>query len=296
LHPLAKILIYLAVVVLAGAILSPPLFWLLDGTINFPFYRYFSRTAQVTAIVLLVPLLFWLKIRKVSEIGLQKNSLGWRDIGAGFGLGFVPVLLLGATYLWWGVYRFNADLDVVKIFRIAGTAVVVAAVEEFLFRGVALGLAARSFGRWAAAVAVSLVFAGVHFLKPAKDPDAVVYWWTGFAQIPRILEAAPPPVIFAFGFASLFVAGMILALATFRTRSLWLPIGIHAGWILGQQGLQWLAKPTEKSFASFLPWVGPNVVSGAVPTGLAPLFVLLLTGGAVWLYVRYACSPAARHS
>lgn len=296
LHPLAKILIYLAVVVLAGAVLSPPFFWLLDGTINFPFYRYFSRTAQVTAIVLLVPLLFWLNIRKVSEIGLQKNSLGWRDAGAGFGIGLGPVLLLGATYLWWGVYRFNSDLEIVKIFRIAGTAVVVAVVEEFLFRGVALGLAARSFGRWAAAVAVSLVFAGVHFLKPAKDPDAVVHWWTGFAQIPRILEAAPPPVIFAFGFTSLFVAGMILAFAALRTRSLWLPIGIHAGWILGQQGFQWLAKPTKKSIESFLPLVGPNVVSGAVPTGLVPLFVLLLTGMAVWLYVRYACAPAARNS
>jgi membrane protease YdiL (CAAX protease family) len=295
LHPLAKILLYLAVVILAAAILSPPLFWLLDGTLNFPFYRYFSRTAQVSAIVLLVPLLFWLKIRKVSEIGLEKNSRGWRDALAGFGIGMAPVLLLGMAYLWWGVYRFNQDLEVAKILRIAGTAVVVAAVEEFLFRGVALGLAARSFGRWAAAVAISLVFAGVHFLKPAKQADAVVNWWTGFAQIPRILEAVPPPVTFAFGFASLFVAGMILALAAFRTRSLWLPIGIHAGWILGQQGFQWLARPTEKSFASFLPWVGPNTVSGAVPTGFAPLLVLLITGAIVWLYVRYARYPAARN-
>jgi len=207
----------------------------------------------------------------------------------------VPIALLGVGYLWWGVYRLNPDLEALKIFRIAGTALVVAVVEEFLFRGVALGLAARSFGRWTAAVAVSLVFAGVHFLKPAKEADAVVHWWTGFAQIPRILEAVPPPVIFAFGFASLFVAGMVLALAAFRTRSLWLPIGIHAGWILGQQGFQWLARPTDKSFGDFLPWVGPNVVSGAVPTGLIPLFVLLLTGAVVWLYVRYARPPAARH-
>jgi membrane protease YdiL (CAAX protease family) len=174
--------------------------------------------------------------------------------------------------------------------------VVVAAVEEFLFRGVALGLAARAFGRWPAALAVSLVFAGVHFLKPAKQADAVVHWWTGFAQIPRIFEAAPPPVTFAFGFASLFVAGMVLALAALRTRSLWLPVGIHAGWILGQQGFQWLARPVEKSFASFLPWVGPNVVSGAVPTGFVPLIVLLLTGAAVWLYLRYARTTASRPS
>jgi membrane protease YdiL (CAAX protease family) len=296
LHPLAKILLYLAVVILAAALLSPPIFWLLDGTITFPFYRYFSRTAQVTAIVLLVPLLFWLNIRKVSEIGLEKNSRGWRDAAAGLGIGVVPVALLGAGYLWWGVFRFNADIEAVKILRIAATAVVVAVVEEFLFRGVALGLAVRSFGRWTAAVAVSLVFAAVHFLKPAKEADAVVYWWTGFAQIPRILESAPPPLILAFGFLSLFVAGMILALATLRTHSLWLPIGIHAGWILGQQGFQWLARPTEKSFASFLPWVGPNVVSGAVPTGFVPVIVLLLTGAAVWLYLRHARHQATRAS
>jgi membrane protease YdiL (CAAX protease family) len=294
LHPLAKILLYLAMVVLTAAILSPPLFWLLDGTINFPFYRYFSRTAQVTALVLLVPLLFWLNIRRVAEIGLEKNSRGWRDACAGLGLGLAPVALLGAGYLWWGVYRFHDDLEAVKILRIAGTAVVVAVVEEFLFRGVVLGLAARAFGRWSAAVAVSLAFAGVHFLKPAKEADPVVHWWTGFAQIPRILEAVPAPLVFAFGFASLFVAGLILSLAAFKTRSLWLPIGIHAGWILGQQGFQWLARPEQKSFASFLPWVGPNVVSGAVPTGLVPLIVLLLTGAAVWLYLRHARPPAPR--
>lgn len=296
LHPLAKILLYLAVVVLLAAILSPPIFWMLDGMINFPFYRYFSRTAQVTAIVLLLPLLFWLHIRRVSEIGLEKNVCRMRDVLTGLGLGAIPVLLLGLGYLFFSVYRITPDLDGFKILRIAGTAVVVAVVEEFLFRGVALGLAARAFGRWVSAVAVSLIFAAVHFLKPAKEVDEVVYWWTGFAQIPRVLDAAPPPVFLAFGFVSLFVAGMILSLGAFRTRSLWLPIGIHAGWVFGQQGFQWLARPMDKSFGDFLPWVGPNVVSGAVPTGILPLIVLLLTGVAVWLYVRYARTPAARDS
>lgn len=296
LNPLGKILLYLAVVVLLAAILSPPIYGMLHGMLDFPFYRYFSRTAQVTAIILLVPLLFWLHIRRVSEFGIEKNPRRVRDALTGFGLGLIPVLLLGAGYLFCHVYRINPDLDGVKILRIAGTALVVAAVEEFLFRGVALGLAARAFGRWTAAVAVSVIFATVHFLKPAKQVDEVVRWWTGFAQIPRVLEAAPRPDILVFGFASLFVAGMILALAAFRTRSLWLPIGIHAGWVLGQQGFQWLAKPRDKTFASFLPWTGPNVVSGAVPTGLAPLIVLLLTGAAVWLYLRYARTPAARDS
>jgi len=42
---------------------------------------------------------------------------------------------------------------------------------------------------------------------------------------------------------------------------------------------------------ALMPWVGPNVVSGAVPVGLIPIATLLVTALAVWVYLRYA----ARH-
>ena len=72
-----------------------------------------------------------------------------------------------------------------------------------------------------------------------------------------------------------------------RTRSLFLPIGLHAGWIIGQQGLQWLAKFRVKPPDALLPWVGQNVVSGAVPTGLVPSGILLLTMALAIYYLRY---------
>lgn len=287
-NPLVKILLYLLVVVLLAAVLSPPFYWLLHGVLEYPFHRYFSRIAQVSAIVLLIPLLFWLRIRGVAEFGLKKNSGPGRDFFSGVALALVPVVVLGVVYFSFGIYKLQPDVQVLKLLRIVGTALVVAVIEEFLFRGVALGLTARVFGRWPAAVGVSAVFAVVHFLKPSKQSGETVEWWTGFAQIPGIFTALPTPTVLGFGLVSLFVAGMILALATLRTRSLWLAIGLHAGWILGQQGLQWIGKSRLKPADELLPWVGPNVVSGAVPTGLVPLFVLLLTGGAVWLYLRYA--------
>lgn len=294
-NALGKIGLYLLAIVLIGAILSPPIYWgtqalashgYLTGLAGFPFYRFFSRTAQVSAIVLLVPLLFWLKIRSVSEFGLRKNSRGIRDLGAGVLLALVPVVLFSAGLFLFGVYRVKDGLAVGALAKIFLTASVVAVVEEFLFRGVALGLAARTFGRWTGATAVSLVFAGVHFLKPAKQPDAAVEWWTGFAQIPRVIEAAPPPALFALGFLSLFVVGMLLAWSALATRSLWLPIGLHAGWVIGQQGLQWLGKYRVKPPEAYLPWVGPNVVSGAVPTGLCAIGVLLITGLGIWIYLK----------
>ena len=43
-------------------------------------------------------------------------------------------------------------------------------------------------------------------------------------------QFADPGLVLA-GFATLFVIGAILAYARLRTKSLWLPIGLHGGWI-----------------------------------------------------------------
>jgi predicted MFS family arabinose efflux permease len=87
---------------------------------------------------------------------------------------------------------------------------------------------------------------------------------------------------------SLVLAGILLAVATIHTRSLFLAIGLHAGWILGQQGIQILGKFGIKPSDRLLPWVGENVVSGAVPTGLLPLVVLGITGVLIFWFLRYA--------
>jgi uncharacterized protein len=285
---LGKILLYLVVVVLLGAILSPPIYWMLHSTVDFPFYRYLSRVTQVTAFVLLAPLLFWLGIRSIREFGLESNPHAVRDAFAGVALALIPGALLAGLYLTFDVYRAKQDLVPWLLLRIVMTAGFVALVEEFLFRGVLLGLAVKAFGRWPAAGGVSLAFASVHFLRPAKQEDSVVEWWSGFAQIMGFMDAVPPAGLLLSGFVSLVIAGLILAAATLWTRSLWLAIGLHAGWIFCQQTLQWLARYRAKPPDEFWPWIGPNLVSGAVPTGLLPLAALLLTGLGLWYYLKNA--------
>jgi len=285
---LGKILLYLVVVVLLGAILSPPIYWMLHPAVDFPFYRYLSRVTQVTAFVLLVPLLFWLGIRSIREFGLEPNPHAVRDVFAGVAFALIPGALLASLYLILDVYRAKQDLMPWLLFRIAMTAGFVALAEEFLFRGVLLGLAAKAFGHWPAATGVSLAFASVHFLRPGKQADSAVEWWSGFAQLMGFVDVVPPPWLFLSGFVSLLIAGLILAFATLWTRSLWLAIGLHGGWIFCQQALQWLARYRVKPPDAFWPWIGPNVVSGAVPTGLLPLGALVLTGLGLWYYLRNA--------
>ncbi len=294
---LLPLLAYLLGVVLLACLLSPPLYWagsvlaeqgILPFLRGFPFHRYFSRSIQISALLLLWPAFRSIGIRRLGELGIEKNRLRWRDLAVGVGIALIPVILLAIGYIAFDVYRLRGAPAPLGFLRIFATASAVAVLEEFLFRGVILGLCLRAMGPWLAAVASSAVFALVHFMRVARPAEAVAVDWTsGFAQLPQLFSSAPAWPLLGWGILSLFLAGLILAVVTLRTRSLFLAIGIHAGWILGQQGTQWLAKFRIKPPDALLPWVGQNVVSGAVPTGLIPVTALLVVGTAALLYLRH---------
>jgi len=295
---LLRLAAYFLGLLLLACVLSPPLYWtgtalaengVLPFLKGFPFHRYFSRSIQISALVMLWPAFRWIGIRRLDELGIERNPLRWRDLFTGMGIALVPVLGLAAGYLSCEIYRMKTGFSPGGIFRILTTAPAVAVLEEFLFRGVLLGLCLRAMKPAAAAGVSAAVFAVVHFMRVAKPEVPVpVDWLSGFGQLPQVFSSAPAWPILGWGIFSLLLAGLILAFATLRTRSLFLAIGIHAGWILGQQGLQWAAKFRIKPADALLPWVGPNVVSGAVPTGLVPVCTLLITAALAALYLRHA--------
>ena len=295
---LLRLLVYPIAVVLLACVMSPPLYWtgnflaeagILPIVEGFPFHRYFSRSVQISALLLLWPAFRWVGIERISVLGIDPNPRWKRDLAIGFVLAFLPVLALGAGYFFYGVYEFRPNWEGVKFLRVAGTACVVSVIEEFLFRCVFLGVCLLAMGRVAAVGISAVFFAVVHFLKTSKQAsEAPVTWLSGFDQLPLLFSSAPPWPLLGWGFLSLVLAGILLAVATIRTRSLFLAIGLHAGWILGQQGIQILGKFDIKPSDQLLPWVGENVVSGAVPTGLVPLAVLGLTGILIVLFLRHA--------
>jgi len=63
----------------------------------------------------------------------------------------------------------------------------------------------------------------------------------------------------------LFFIGCILADARVLTHSLWLSIGLHAGWIFGSGTFSLLARRQ----ALALPWLGKNLLVGIIPLGVA---------------------------
>jgi membrane protease YdiL (CAAX protease family) len=147
-----------------------------------------------------------------------------------------------------------------------------------------LGLVLRVWPPRAALIFVSTVFAAVHFLQ--APPELVIrdgiQAGTGFWLVGKILTVFGNANFLLAECATLWLAGWVLGAARLRTRSLWLPIGLHAGWIFGigmYAGLTRASRAVRRD--EYLPWIGETLKSG-----LVPLAVLALTGAVLWIYVQ----------
>src|SRR5436309_754329 len=155
-RPLRALGIYIAVVFLGGALLAPWLYSLAlacAGTFpklaHQPFHRFVNRALLILALAGLWPLLRALGATSLREIGLVGPAAHWRRLLRGFILGFASLALVAAITLVAGGRAFNRDNDPLrlteKIVGAALSAVVVAVLEETLFRGGIFGGLRRVF-------------------------------------------------------------------------------------------------------------------------------------------------------
>lgn len=161
---------------------------------------------QALAAVLCV-LGYWLYVRKVERAAMDAFAGGaegaMRGLGAGLLLGgalFVTVIGILAASGAYHVTGYNAWTVLLKPVT---ELVLVALIEEILFRAVLQRNLERSLGSWAAIAISSLVFGLAHL------PNANVT----FAAIGVTV-----------------VAGVLFAAAYLVTRRLWLPLGMHFAW------------------------------------------------------------------
>ena len=141
---------------------------------------------------------------------------------------------------------------------------VVPILEELLFRGFILGVLLRSFSRLGALLLTSALFSIIHFLKAPEltTPNDSVSWSLRFRLDRAFLLAIWRPAFCSPPVSSPFSSiACILADARLRTRSLWFPIGLHAGWIFAN-GI--FSKAAHRE-ALALPWLGKDLLVGIAP-------------------------------
>lgn len=301
---LGKIFLYAFFVLLGGALAAPQA-WaliqqlppdLLHGLIGevqrMPFHRYLSRSIQVASILLLFPLLLSLHVRSLEELGLYGNQRKLSDLFLGLASGIPAALLLVIALFFSGAFEIHSSWKLSVLPRIAVSAVVVAILEEFLFRGVILGFLRQALSRWIAIVCSALIFASLHFLNlPSGVEKPPPTWSSGLSALASIREGLPPLPLLGWAFATLVFAGIILAWLTTRTGSLWASIGLHGSWVLIQQLFNSIAGYRHLPPGCFLPYLGPAQCHGAVPIGLEPLIALVLAGAIAAILMKHRPWP-----
>ncbi len=300
-----KITVYTVGAILLGALLTPPLYWMGSGLYESGFFagrkflgtdlhdelrradlaRYFNRAMMLAALLGLWPAIRWLGGSPRDFLLLEANPRRWGHLGGGFFLAAGGLLLLGWGLVAGGVFVPNpkAKPVVEAFFGALVSGLSVGAIEEFFFRGCLLGLALRTAGERAAMIFVAVFFAAVHFLKPPEDlvmPDPVA-WTSGFWLVGNIFHQFMEPVFVAAEFTTLILVGWILGYTRLRTRSLWLAIGLHGGWVFGIKLFGALTR-RARGIGETLPWIGKDLKSG-----LAAVAVVAITGALVWAWLTW---------
>ena len=162
----------------------------------------FELIASATLIIL-----YKLVIRRLGEYPRDDLRLtgSLRPLLGGLAGGFVVFALAVAIAAAIGIYRVTGEGDLTGLLpALLGPGIFAAVSEEMLFRGVLFRWLEEFGGSWAALLLTSAFFGAAHLANPNAS----------------ILAAA--------GIA--FEAGVLLGGAYMLTRSLWLPMGIHAAW------------------------------------------------------------------
>ncbi len=287
-----KIIAYLLGVVLLGALLAPPLYWLgqvcsqinaLQFLKDTDFQRYFARSILISAFLLLPLVIRSIGLGRLHNLGLSRNPLWWRDIIAGFLLSVAVTAVLGFVAIHLGIYTWKGHLPWNLVAAVFLPALIVSVIEEFLFRGAILGLVRQTISTVPAMVLVSALFSIIHFFRPVDGQISVVQWYSGFDLIGKLFGRFADPLLVGGGFMTIFVLGLLLADSVVRTRSLWLSIGLHAGTAFGKMSFNKLTKQLTQA----PPWFGPELT-----IGLGSVLTLLFLWFLIWLlFLRRAFSP-----
>jgi uncharacterized protein len=211
-----------------------------------------------------VPLV-WVDGRPPGALGfpLDRRAIGHSLAGTGIGgalLGAAVLLLAVASTARWVADAGTTREYVAVLASTFAFFAVAAAMEEALFRGYAFQALVQGIGAGPAVLASSALFAVAHGSNPNVAP---------------------------LGIANIFLAGVMLAVAYLRTRSLWFATGVHLGWNWTMATL--LDFPVS-GFVSDTPLysavaTGPELWTGGAfgPEAGIPA-TLAIAGGTAWLW------------
>lgn len=223
-------------------------------------------------VVVLALLLAWIKwwerrpVRTVGFVGAGRRDL-LRGLGKGaaVALGAVVVLVvLGSVHVTpnqGGPIRWGGVLPALVMVAVW---LFLAAAQEALSRGFLLQVTALQLGAWTAIVGQAVLWA--------------------------IVRAAARGDVDLMTLSNLVLVGVVLALVALRRGSLWLAVGLQAGWSWLESSVLGLATaggPEPSSVLLLVPTSASWLSGGAAGPLASPVVTLILVGVGIRLTLRF---------
>lgn len=199
---------------------------------RFGFGRVYDRVFEVLLLAGLVAAWRPLDLGTPRALGFRREgAAGW--LARGLAVGSAG-LVVGLAVGWAGgavvpALRFAGAKTLRKAALGLAAAIAIGTGEEALFRGVLLRRLGRDGGRVFGVVATAALYAVVHLLRARAGREAATLA-AGIARTTALFAPLAAPRAWP-ALAGLFGLGVVLAVARFRSRTLWFPIGIHAAWV-----------------------------------------------------------------
>jgi membrane protease YdiL (CAAX protease family) len=214
--------------------------------------------------------------------GLPGQALGWarhqgwlRDLLLGSLVGAASLVLATVLAATPGGFHFSftgaALLPVAaKTLLFSGLIfILAAAAEEALFRGYPLQTMARAHLAWVGILLTGIFFGWVHLNNPNIPEGFPLFSSPYLRSLNKLINMA---------FLNTALAGVWLAVAYLRTRSLWFPLGVHWSW-------NWMMGAVLGLPVSGIKELAPQPLMRAADQGPA-----WLTGGAYGIEGGAACT------
>ena len=233
-----------------------------------PFSRFFNRFFMISGVLLFFACRPLLKIESGAQLGLMPRTQAARDITSGLVLALgsmiVLVSIMTLAQVYQPFFRLSLSESVEQCVKAILAGFTVGLLEEIFFRGIIFRGLLEDWKPLPAFLVANLFYSALHFVKPGEryyltglDP------WAGFRHLFSTFAPFFEPAEIAPGLIGLLLIGIVLSYAFARTGTLYLAIGLHAGWVIATKTVRVFGDYRAEDLGWLFGSTDPKIVSGA---------------------------------
>ncbi|KAA3608375.1 MAG: CPBP family intramembrane metalloprotease [Candidatus Scalindua sp. AMX11] len=203
----------------------------------YDFGKVMRRILMLAACIVFVILRKSLKIGPLMALGMTLNSGCFRKFLFGFLIAIISLLIYYSLALYFGAWLIHIDYHLVgivisKIIKYFLVGCLIGLIEEVFFRGFILQFFMEDMSVAIAICATSAIYSVLHFFQAEVPVTRGFQPFVGCTTMSQFLQ----PLFSQFtenlpSIIGLFLVGVVLSYGFLLSKSLFLSIGLHSGWV-----------------------------------------------------------------